>query len=89
MGRDSPPPLSAGGSGRDSTTPPTVGPHRFISPGRARGWTWASSTNVETYPVPVMIATWNDFEEGTDVEFGDENMEFGADMVVNMEDPTP
>ena len=36
-----------------------------------------------------MIATWNDFEEGTDVEFGDENMEFGADMVVNMEDPTP
>jgi hypothetical protein len=41
------------------------------------------------YPVPVMIATWNDFEEGTDVEFGDENMEFGADMVVNMEDPTP
>jgi hypothetical protein len=35
------------------------------------------------YDVPiVMIATWNDFEEGTDIEFG-------VEMIVDMEDPYP
>ncbi len=41
-------------------------------------WALAEQNNA---PI-VMIATWNDFEEGTDIEFG-------AQMIVDMEDPDP
>ncbi len=69
----------------DSLVPPPWGNQRFISrqEGRVWGWAWALANEKQgRYPAMVMIATWNDFEEGTDVEFG-------VNMVVDMEDPMP
>ena len=56
--------------------------HRFIS--RNEGAVWRDTWRLagEHGAGIVMIATWNDFEEGTDIEYG-------IGMDVNMDDPTP
>ncbi len=61
---------------------PGWGDNRCIS--RGNGNTWNETWNIanEYNPPFVMIETWNDFEEGTDVEFG-------VEMIVDMEKPYP
>ena len=56
--------------------------NRYISRqnGLVYNKTWALAR--QNHVPVIMIATWNDFEEGTDIEFG-------VRMTVDMEDPDP
>jgi hypothetical protein len=67
--------------GFDDRLAPWTG-NRFIS--RRQGATWRDTWRLadEHGAGIVMIATWNDFEEGTDIEYG-------IGMDVKMDDPTP
>ncbi len=58
------------------------GEHRYISRqnGAVYDKTWDLA--VKNSAKYVLIGTWNDFEEGTDIEFG-------VEMIVDMEDPDP
>ncbi|OAD20912.1 lipoprotein, partial [Candidatus Thiomargarita nelsonii] len=64
--------------GFDDLLASSWGKNRYIS--RQNGRTYDKTMELaEKYNVPiVMIATWNDFEEGSDIEFG-------VEMIVDME----
>jgi hypothetical protein len=66
----------------DSLAPWSVGDGRFMSRDGTEVWdqTWDIADQYQAEII--MIATWNDYEEGTDVEYG-------IAMIVDMELPTP
>ena len=68
--------------GFDDSLAPWKGINRFISRQGQRVWDKAWHRAEKFHARIVMIATWNDFEEGTDVEFG-------VPMGIDMEAATP